>query len=132
MSSLEFPEKGILWRGWNDQTLEIIQEKNRPVFLFVADSDPLVAPFLKAILKAMPGNEKLRGLLHEFFPAVFIEADSLPEDLKLFGAGGGFHIAVLSPTGFTPMVTFDPVSGSPEKVVGEIVTVLERLRKVWN
>jgi hypothetical protein len=132
MSDLEFPEKGILWRGWNDQTLEIIREKNRPVFLFVVGSDPLVAPFLKAIFKAMPGNDKLRSLLHEFFPALFIEAGSLPEDLKLFGAGNGFHIAVLSPAGFSPMVIFDPVSGSPEKVVDEIVMVLERLRKVWS
>jgi hypothetical protein len=132
MSGPEFPEKGILWRGWDDETLAIIREKNRPVFLFVADSDPLVAPFLKAILKALPGNEKLRGLLHEFFPAVFIEAGSLPEDLKLFGAGNGFHIAVLSPAGFTPMVVFDPVSGSPEKLVEEIVAALERLRKVWR
>jgi hypothetical protein len=132
MSSLEFSEKGILWRDWNDETLGIIQEKNRPVFLFVADSDPLVAPFLKAIFKAMPDNEKLRGLLHEFFPAVFIKAGSLPEDLKLFGAGNRFHIAVLSPAGFTPMITFDPVSGSPEKMVDEIVIALERLRKVWS
>lgn len=132
MSSPEFPEKGILWRGWDEETLKIIREKNRPVFLFVADSDPLVAPFLKAIFKAMPANEKLRGLLHEFFPAVFIKADSLPEDLKLFGAGNGFHIAVLSPAGFTPLITFDPVSGSPEKMVEEIVAVLERLRKVWS
>ena len=132
MSSLEFPEKGILWRGWNDQTLGFVQEKNRPVFLFVADSDPLVAPFLTAILKAMPGNEKLRHLLHEFFPAVFIEADSVPENLRSFGAGNGFHIAVLSPTGFNPMITFDPVSGSPEKVVDEIVMDLERLRRVWS
>jgi hypothetical protein len=132
MSSLEFPEKGILWRDWNDETLGIIREKNRPALLFVADSDPLVAPFLKAIFKAMPANEKLRGLLHELFPAVLIKADSLPEDLKLFGAGIGFHIAVLSPAGFTPMITFDPVSGSPEKLVDEIVAVLERLRQVWS
>jgi hypothetical protein len=132
MSDLEFPEKGILWRGWDDETLAIIREKNRPVLLFVADSDPLVAPFLKAILKAMPADEKLRGLLHEFFPAVFIEAGSLPADLKLLGAGNGFHIAVLSPAGFTPMAVFDPVSGSPEKLVDEIVNVLERLRQVWS
>ena len=132
MSNPEFPEKGILWRGWNEETLGIIHEKNRPVFLFVADPDSLVAPFLKAILTAMPGNEKLRGLLHEYFPAVFIEAGSLPADLKSFGAGSGFHIAVLSPAGFTPMVTFDPVSGNPEKVVEEIVAALERLREVWR
>ena len=129
---MNFPERGILWRGWNEETLGIIQEKNRPVLLFVADPTSLVAPFLNAIFKAMPGNEKLRDLLQEFFPAVFIEADTLPEDLKSFGAGNGFHIAVLSPAGFNPMMTFDPVSGSPEKVVDEIVTVLERLRKVWS
>jgi hypothetical protein len=132
MSSLEFPEKGILWRDWNDETLAIIREKNRPVLLFVVDSDPLVALFLKAIFKAMPGNEKLRGLLHEFFPAVFIKADALPADLKLLGAGNAFHIAVLSPAGFTPMITFDPVSGNPEKMVDEIVRVLERLHEVWS
>jgi hypothetical protein len=39
----EFPDKGILWRDWNDDTLRIIQEKNRPVLLFVADPDPFVA-----------------------------------------------------------------------------------------
>jgi hypothetical protein len=132
MSGLEFPKKGILWRDWDDETLAIIREKNRPVLLFVADSDPLLAPFLKAIFKAMPANEKLRGLLHEFFPAVFIKAGSLPEDLKLLGAGNGFHIAVLSPAGFTPMIVFDPVSGSPDKVAEEIVKVLERLREVWS
>jgi hypothetical protein len=132
MPNPEFPEKGILWRGWDEASLKIIREKNRPVLLFVADSDPLVAPFLKAIFKSMPGNEKLRGLLHEFFSAVFIEASSLPEDLKSFGAGNFFHIAVLSPTGFTPMITFDPASGSPERLVDEIVKVLERLREVWS
>jgi len=42
----EFPDKGILWRDWNDDTLRIIQEKNRPVLLFVADPDPFVWPFL--------------------------------------------------------------------------------------
>jgi hypothetical protein len=28
-----FPDRGILWRGWNDNTLRIIQEKNRPIRL---------------------------------------------------------------------------------------------------
>src|SRR5260370_41676785 len=65
MSTPEFPEKGILWRGWNDETLSIINEKNRPVLLVVADPNPLVWPFLREILKEMPNNTKLRNLLHE-------------------------------------------------------------------
>jgi hypothetical protein len=132
MSGLEFPEKGILWRGWDEETLAIVGEKNRPVLLFVADPDPLIAPFLKAIFKAMPHNETLRGLLHEFFTPVFIKVDSLPESLKLLGAGSRFHIAVLSPAGFTPMVVFDFVSAAPDKVVDEIVAVLERAQKAWT
>ena len=55
----DFPDKGILWRGWDDDTLRIIQEKNRPVLLFVADTDPFVWPFLREIFKAMPANARL-------------------------------------------------------------------------
>ena len=63
----EFPEDGILWREWNDETLRLIEERDRPVLLFVVDPDPAVAPFLKGILQAMPSNEKLRILLHDYF-----------------------------------------------------------------
>ena len=75
MTEKEFPDKGILWRGWNDDTLRIIQEKNRPVLLFVADTDPFVWPFLREIFKAMPANARLRQLLNDFYPAMFIKAD---------------------------------------------------------
>jgi hypothetical protein len=108
----EFPDKGILWRGWSDDTLRIIREKNRPVLLFVADADPFVWPFLREIFKAMPANAKLRDLLSDFYPAMFIEADSIPPDLKAFGAGSYFHIAVLSPYGLTPLVKIE-VQHSP-------------------
>jgi hypothetical protein len=80
----------------------------------------------------MPTNAKLRALLHEFFIAMFIEADALPAHLKDLGAGSRYHIAVLSPHGLTPLVTIDPVSGSPEDVVGDIVLILERLADVWR
>ena len=77
----EFPDKGILWRGWNDETLRITQEKNRPVLPFVADADPFVWPFLREIFKAMPSNARLRDLLSDFYAVMFIEVDSIPPDL---------------------------------------------------
>jgi hypothetical protein len=132
MSTPQFPEEGILWRDWSDETLKIIDEKKRPVLLFVADPDPSVWPFLREVFKEMPGNAKLRALLHEFFVALFIKADALPNLLKQLGAGSRYHIAVLSPYGLTPMVTIDPVSGKPAEVVNEIVSVLERLVDAWR
>src|SRR5439155_20096804 len=87
-------------------------------------------PFLKAVLRAMPASARLRELLHERYPALFLEADALPEELKLLGAGDRYHIAVLSPAGLTPMITIDPVHGAPTEVVAEIVRVLERLDEV--
>ena len=132
VSPSEFPDKGILWRGWNDATLSIINEKQRPVLLFVADTDPAVWPFLREIFKEIPTNTKLRTLLHESYPALYIEADALPEELKELGAGSWYYIAILSPYGLTPIVTIDPVSGKPAEVVNEIVLILERLLTVWS
>src|SRR6266576_3953978 len=132
MSESDFPGEGILWRGWNEETLALIQQKGLPVLLFVADPNAFAWPFLKAVFKAMPANAKLRELLHERYPALFIEADALPEELKLLGAGSRYHIAVLSPHGLTPIVTIDPVSGKPAEVVNEIVLILERLLTVWR
>ncbi len=132
MATSQFPEQGILWRSWSDETRRHIEEKQRPVLLFVADRDPFVWPFLREIFGEMPANAKLRALLHEFFPALFIEADALPEELKALGAGSRYHIAILSPHGMTPMVIIDPVSGKPAEVVDEIVAILERLREAWR
>jgi hypothetical protein len=36
----QFPEYGILWRGWSEETLSAIESKKWPVLLFVADLDP--------------------------------------------------------------------------------------------
>ena len=80
----------------------------------------------------MPANAKLRALLDEFFLALFIKAEALPEYLKELGAGSRYHIAVLSPYGLTPMVTIDPVSGKPAEVVSRIVLILERLIGIWR
>jgi len=126
----EFPDKGILWRGWNDDPLRFIQEKN-PVLLFVADPDPFVWPFLREIFKAMPTNARLRDLLSDFYAAMFIEVDSIPLDLKALGAGSKYHIAVLSPCGLTPMVTIE-IQHSPTEVVSTIVEILERLVDAWR
>ena len=120
----DFPDKGILWRDWNDDTLRIIQEKNRPVLLFVADTDPFVWPFLREIFKAMSANARLRQLLNDFYSAVFVKADSIPVDLEELGAGSKYHIVVLSPYGLTPMVTIE-IQRSPEEVVRTIVEILK-------
>jgi hypothetical protein len=127
----DFPGKGILWRGWDDDTLRIIQEKNRPVLLFVADTDPFVWPFLRETFKAMPANARLRELLNDFYSAVFVKADSIPVDLEELGAGSKYHIAVLSPYGLTPIVTIE-IQRSPEEVVRTIVEILECLVDVWR
>ncbi|HYS48912.1 MAG TPA: hypothetical protein VEM36_09080 [Xanthobacteraceae bacterium] len=131
ISENDFPDQGILWRGWDDETLRIIADKQRPVLLFVADPDPLVWPFLREIFKAMPANARLRELLHDFFTPLFIEARALPEDLRAFGAGSRYHVAVLSPHGFTPMVTVN-VLRAPDEVIATIVDTLERLADVWR
>ena len=132
MAEPEFPAEGILWRGWDEETLRLISEKGQPVLLFVADPDPLVWPFLRETFKEMPKNARLRDLLHARCPALYIEAESLPWELKALGAGSRFHIAILSPYGLTPMVTIDPVSGKPEDVVARIVLVLERILEAWH
>jgi len=127
----EFPEDGILWREWNDETLRLIEERDRPVLLFVVDPDPAVAPFLKGILQAMPLNEKLRILLHDYFIALMVRADSVPEYLEELGSGRQYHIAILAPVGLTPMVTFNPMQGRPGEVVETILKVLEKLQEVY-
>lgn len=128
----DFPDKGIIWLRWGNDSLDFIAEKNRPVFLFVGDTDPTIAPFLRALLRAMPKNAKLRGLLHEQFPALFIEANAgVPEELAMFGAGSKFHVAILSPAGLTPLCTINPVHGNTDEVVDWIVEALERLVGIW-
>jgi len=123
---------GIQWRGWSDETLREIAERERPVLLFVADPGAFAWPFLKEVFKAMPANAKLRTLLHETFIALFIKAGELPEELKDLGAGSSYHIAILSPYGLTHLVTFNPVHGNPAEIVAEITQVLERLAETWN
>jgi hypothetical protein len=130
-STVQFPD-GILWRGWNDETMRLIQDKGFPVLIFVANPEAFEWPLLKAVFNEMPMNERLRELLHEFCPALFLKADELPEELTALGAGNRYHVAVLSPYGLTPMVTFNPASGSAREVVNEIVRVLERLVEAWR
>ena len=132
MDAHQFPEKGILWRGWSDETLIAIREKSRPVLLFVADPNTPDWPSLEEVFKEMPLNEKLRKILHADCIALLIEAHALPEQLRLLGAGSRFHIAVLSPYGLTPMVTTDATGGRPGDVVAEIALILERLTDVWR
>jgi hypothetical protein len=127
-SESTFPADGILWRRWVEADVEEIQRRAQPVLLFVAEGDPLfhALPFLNAVFSAMPRNAKLRALLHDSCVPLFLEPGERPWELEAVGAGDRFHIAILSPL-FDPLVTFDPVSGDPGKVVAEIVTVLERV-----
>ena len=127
----ELPESGILWRGWNEETIRLVQERARPVLLFVADPDALVWPFLRETFKAMPADARLRALLHEFYTPLYIEARSLPEDLKAFGAGSRYHVAVLSPYGFTPLVWVN-VLRAPQEVIATIADTLERMQDSWR
>jgi hypothetical protein len=127
----KFPDSGIRWRGWNEETLRLVQQRERPVLLFVADPDPLVWPFLRETFKAMPANARLRELLHEFYTPLYIEARALPDDLKAFGAGSRYYVAVLSPYGFTPLVWID-VQRTPDEVIATIVDTLERLADAWR
>jgi hypothetical protein len=127
----KFPDSGILWRGWNEETLRLVQQRERPVLLFVADPDPQVWPFLRETFNAMPTNARLRELLHEFYTPLYIEAPSLPAELKAFGAGTRYHIAVLSPYGLTPMVWVD-VLRPPGEVIAAIVDTLERMEGAWR
>ena len=128
----DFPGEGILWRGWDEASLRFFADKDWPVLVFVADSDPLVWPFLRELFRAMPKNAKLRDLLHEHFPALLIKGDAVPRELAMLGAGSSYHVAVLSPSGFTPMVTIDFVSGNPDDVVEHIVRILEQLVEAWK
>jgi hypothetical protein len=130
-SAAGFPDQGILWLRWNDETAQLIDKKGRPVLVFIADPDGTVFPFLREIFRLMPQDAKLRNLLHEFYSALFLEAGEIPEPLRLLGAGTGYHIGILSPSGLTPMVTFD-LHRDPKQVVDEIVLVLERLMPVWQ
>ncbi len=131
MSTVEFPDKGILWQIWNDETLRVINEKQRPVLLFVRDTDPSVWPFLRDIFKEMPKNATLRTLLHESCIPLYTEVETLPEKLKQLGAGSGYHVAILSPTGLTPMITIDVTSGTPPEIVERIVALLQRVSAAW-
>ncbi|MGD0024989.1 MAG: hypothetical protein ABSC37_10265 [Xanthobacteraceae bacterium] len=132
MPTPEFPDEGILWRGWNDETLRIINEKQNPVLLFVVSADPAVWPFLREIFKEMPKNAKLRDLLHEHCTALYTEAETLPEELKALGAGSRYYIAILSPYGLTPLITIDPTGGKPAEIVERIVVLLQRVLEAWR
>ena len=100
----------------DDDTLRIIQAKNRPVLLFVAVIDPFVWPFLSGIFQAMPANAGCGSSSTTSTPPCSSRRIAIPADLKTLGAGSNYHIAVLSPYGLTPMVTIE-IQRSPEEVV---------------
>jgi hypothetical protein len=128
----DFPDARIVWKKWSAKTETEFAQRERPILLFVADPDPMVFPFLRAVFQAMPKNARLRDLLYQEFPALYVEAGAIPEALSAFGAGRQYHIAVLSPYGLNPLVVFDPVRGDAAALVAEIVGVLECLLPAWR
>ena len=60
---IRVPKDGILWRSY-DATVDLLNERSRPVLAFVIDHDGTRWPFLREIFRAMPKNEKLRSLLN--------------------------------------------------------------------
>jgi hypothetical protein len=128
----DFPDAGIVWMKWSAATEAALAQRERPILLFVADRDPAVFPFLRAILRALPANARLRELLHAEFPALYVEAGAIPPVLADFGAGSRYHIAILSPYGLNHLVIFNPVRGDTAAVVDEIAAVLEQLLPAWR
>jgi hypothetical protein len=131
-SAPAFPDDGILWRGFNDDTLRIIAERPNPVLLFVRDTDPRVWPFLREIFKTLPKNETLRDLLHARCVALYAEVETLPEEQKQLGAGRRYHIAILSPFGLTPLIMVDPTEGAPAEIVERIAALLLGIVESWG
>jgi hypothetical protein len=123
--------EGIFWRRWNEETQKEIARRDRPVLLFVAPDGPLdyAIPFLRAIFAAMPANPQLRELLKDQFIPLYFEPNELTSELRAFGAGTSFRIAILSPDCITPLVTFRTETGDPARLVAEIALVLDRLRR---
>jgi len=129
METPDYRDRGILWLRCDDSSLDAIAAKGQPVFLFVGNTDSVATPALRALLKAIPQNARLRDLLHEHFSPLFIEAGAdVPDDFQHLRA---YEVAVLSPVGLTPIVTIDPTLGTADEVVDRIVEVLEQLRGIW-
>jgi hypothetical protein len=127
---LEIPKEGIYWRDY-DVIISLLREKARPVLLFVLDYDGTRFPFLREIFLAMPRNDKLRALLKSSCTAMLLKSDSMPEYMQDLGAGSSYHLAILSPVGLTPLVTFNYVTGQPQILVEQIATALEAVSQSW-
>ena len=127
----KFPDDGIDWHGWNAATLRKIAQKDRPVLVLVADPDPAVAPFLSGVVEAARQNPRLCELLRHDFLALLVPVDDLPDELSSLGAGRHYHLAIVSPSGFTPMTTFPFHTCTPSEVVEQIVVALERMLETW-
>ena len=131
VSKPNFPDDGIDWHGWNAGTLRKIVAKDRPVLVFVIDPDPTVAPFMHGIVEAVGENERLCQLLRHDFVALFMPIEDLPNELAALGAGRHYHLGIVSPSGFTPMMTFPFHTCTPSEVVEQMVVSLERLLETW-
>jgi hypothetical protein len=95
------------------------------------DNDGTRFPFLQEIFSVMPRNEKLRTLLNGSCAAMLLKSESMPGYMRDLGAGSNYHLAILSPAGLTPLVTFDYMCGQPEKLVEEIAKALEAVSPFW-
>ncbi len=125
----DYRDRGILWLRCDDDALDAIALKGQPVLLFVGNTESAATPALRALLKAMPQNERLRDLLYRHYSALFIEAGAdVPDEFEHLR---DYQVAILSPIGLTPLLTIDPARGTADEVVEHMVDVLEHLRGIW-
>ena len=65
---------------------------------------------------------------------MLLKADALPpylQELATLGPVHGYHIAILSPAGFTPLRTFDYVTKDPESLVKMIAAFIEQATRAF-
>ena len=120
---------GVRWLRWDEDSERALAETGRPVLVYIADPLDALLAFHKAVFNAIPRNAKLRALLGHTFPALFLLKPEVPEMMAAFGAGERYHLAIVSPHGFNPLVTFDPTRGTPEQIADEIAATLETMAK---
>jgi hypothetical protein len=125
-------EDGSYWLRWNDETLDLFAERRRPIVVLVDDRDPAISARVRALRAAMSEHPRLCALMGNQFHGVFVDADAIPEHLAWLDAGTAFHLAVLSPIGWTPIATIDIMRDDTEALVDQIAQALTGLDGIWR
>jgi hypothetical protein len=123
---------GIHWLQWNDETLDVFARQRRPIVVLVDDRDQAVAARVGALRAAMSEHGQLCALMADHFHGVFVDADAIPEHLAWLDAGTAFHLAVLSPIGWTPIATIDLTHDDTGVLVELVAQTLAALEGIWT